>query len=306
MNYQEFLQYNQLEDSPWTQQEYQAKFGGANNLGMTSPTYGMGPGYSRLSTNTITGGEGYWPIGSGASHGGPGSHEAALRNTGIYSGGTPQLSAYEGATGRDLYQAPQITETDTGPFIPSYEETLLGPEAPFLGPSDSLAVAPNLPPPAASTSLLSAGPSGYASLDAAADTGVDYAGRGISEELAAEYAAEAAAEAGKDAWGGPATFAANQALNLIPTRDRKKKVTPFGDEGSVSGILKGAGKGALLGGTLTGGNPYAIAGGAALGVVGGSQGYFDSTSAPIINMTRIKRRGGGMQGGLLGGGSMYG
>ena len=270
MNYQEFLQYNQLEDSPWTQQEYQAKFGGANNLGMTSPTYGMGPGYSRLSTNTITGGEGYWPIGSGASHGGPGSHEAALRNTGIYSGGTPQLSAYEGATGRDLYQAPQ---------------------------------------------LLSAGPSGYASLDAMSGTGLDYAG-GISEELAAEYAAEAAAkaatEAGKDAWGGPATFAANQALNLIPTRDRKKKVTPFGDEGSVSGILKGTGKGALLGatigsyvapgaGTLVGG---LIGGGA--GLIGGSQGYFDSTSAPIINMSRIKRRGGGMQGGLLGGGSMYG
>jgi len=234
-----------------------------SNLGFSSPTYGMGPGYSRLSTNTITGGEGYWPIGSGASHGGPGSHEAALRNTGIYSGGTPQLSAYEGATGRDLYQAPQ---------------------------------------------LLSAGPSGYASLDAAADTGVDYAGQGISEELAAEYAAEA----GKDTWGGPATFAANQALNLIPTRDRKKKVTPFGDEGSVSGILKGTGKGALLGatigsyvapgpGTLIGG---LIGGGA--GLIGGSQGYFDSTSAPIMNMTRIKQRGGGMQGGLLGGGSMYG
>jgi len=163
--------------------------------------------------------------------------------------------------------------------------------------------------PASSAPLaLESGPSGYASLDAAADTGVDYAGQGISEELAAEYAAEA----GKDTWGGPATFAANQALNLIPTRDRKKKVTPFGDEGSVSGILKGTGKGALLGatigsyvapgpGTLIGG---LIGGGA--GLIGGSQGYFDSTSAPIMNMTRIKQRGGGMQGGLLGGGSMYG
>ena len=38
---------------------------------------------------------------------------------------------------------------------------------------------------------------------------------------------------------------------------------------------------------------------------GGSQGYFDSTSAPVINMSRIKR-GGGMRGGLLGGGAMYG
>ena len=46
-------------------------------------------------------------------------------------------------------------------------------------------------------------------------------------------------------------------------------------------------------------------GGGILGAIAGSQGYFDSTSAPIINMTRIKR-GGGMRGGLLGGGSMYG
>jgi hypothetical protein len=153
----------------------------------------------------------------------------------------------------------------------------------------------------------------------AASDASGYAKEGVSgmEEIAAEYAteeaaAEAAAEAGKDTWGGPATFAANQALNLIPTRDRKKKVTPFGDEGSVSGILKGTGKGALLGatigsyvapgpGTLIGG---LIGGGA--GLIGGSQGYFDSTSAPIMNMSRIKRRGGGMQGGLLGGGSMYG
>jgi len=153
----------------------------------------------------------------------------------------------------------------------------------------------------------------------AASDASGYAKEGVSgmEEIAAEYAteeaaAEAAAEAGKDTWGGPATFAANQALNLIPTRDRKKKVTPFGDEGSVSGILKGTGKGALLGttigsyvapgpGTLIGG---LIGGGA--GLIAGSQGYFDSTSAPIMNMSRIKRRGGGMQGGLLGGGSMYG
>tara|TARA_Y100000310_G_scaffold144658_1_gene143917 strand:+ start:1134 stop:2018 length:885 start_codon:yes stop_codon:yes gene_type:complete len=162
--------------------------------------------------------------------------------------------------------------------------------------------------PAASAPLaLEAGPSGYASLDAMSETTLPYPGEGISESLAADTATS-----GSSAWGGPATFAANQALNLIPTRDRKKKVTPFGDEGSVSGILKGTGKGALLGatigsyvapgaGTLVGG---LIGGGA--GLIGGSQGYFDSTSAPIINMSRIKRRGGGMQGGLLGGGSMYG
>ena len=79
----------------------------------------------------------------------------------------------------------------------------------------------------------------------------------------------------------------------------------------MSGILKGTGKGALTGatigsyfgpkGTLVGG----VVGGG-VGLIGGAQGYFDSTSAPIMNMSRIKRRGGGMQGGLLGGGSMYG
>ena len=100
------------------------------------------------------------------------------------------------------------------------------------------------------------------------------------------------------------------ALNMIPTRDRKKVSTPFGDEGSARGIIKRAGKGALTGatigsyfgpkGTLIGG----VVGGAA-GLIGGSQGYFDSTSAPIMNMTRIKRGGGGLQGGLLSGG-MYG
>ena len=51
---------------------------------------------------------------------------------------------------------------------------------------------------------------------------------------------------------------------------------------------------------------WGIAAGGAVGLVGGAQGYFDSTSAPTITMSRIKRRGGGMQGGLLGGGSMYG
>ena len=100
------------------------------------------------------------------------------------------------------------------------------------------------------------------------------------------------------------------ALNMINTRDRKKQSTPFGDEGSASGILKGAGKGALIGSQIdvaTGGSTLgtgALIGGT-LGAIGGAQGYFDSTSAPVINMSRIKR-GGGMRGGLLGGGAMYG
>jgi hypothetical protein len=147
---------------------------------------------------------------------------------------------------------------------------------------------------------LETGPSGYASVDPAA--GSMYGGEGVSEGLAAETAAES----GTSAWGGPQTFAANMAVNMIPTRDRDKVDTPIGDEGSQSGILKGGAKGALLGGTISGGNPYAIAGGAALGTLGGATGYFDSTSAPIVQISRIKQRGGGMPQGLLGGGSMYG
>lgn len=132
---------------------------------------------------------------------------------------------------------------------------------------------------------------------------------GGSEQALTSATAEAGLEAGADSatggFGGPEAFAANMALNMIPTRDRKKQSTAFGDEGSASGILKGAGKGALTGFTLSGGNPYGALAGGVVGAIGGTQGYFDSTSAPVINMSRIKRGGGGMRGGLLGGG-MYG
>jgi hypothetical protein len=131
-------------------------------------------------------------------------------------------------------------------------------------------------------------------------------GEGVSEGLAAETAAES----GTSAWGGPQTFAANMAVNMIPTRDRDKVDTPIGDEGSQSGILKGGAKGALLGGTIgssfgPAGTAWGAAIGGGLGVLGGAQGYFDSTSAPQIQIGRVKR-GGGMPQGLLGGGSMYG
>ena len=126
-----------------------------------------------------------------------------------------------------------------------------------------------------------------------------------------EAATESAATDSATGLSGPQAFAANMALNMIPTRDRKKVSTPFGDKGSASGILKGAGKGALTGATLGSvvpvvGTTAGAIGGGILGAIGGSQGYFDSTSAPVINMSRIKRGGGGMRGGLLGGGSMYG
>ena len=128
-----------------------------------------------------------------------------------------------------------------------------------------------------------------------------YTAEGLLASGGGSAAAEGAAEAGGSAWGGPATFAGNMALNMIPTKDKEKVDTPFGDEGSVSGIAKGMGKGALLGGTVTGGNPYAIAGGAVLGAIGGAGGYFDSTSPPQISISRI-RQGRGMP---TGGGLMY-
>jgi hypothetical protein len=123
----------------------------------------------------------------------------------------------------------------------------------------------------------------------------------------ATTAADTAAS-GTSAWGGPATFAGNMALNMIPTRDRNKVGTPLGDEGSISGILKGGGKGALLGATIGSavapgpGTGIGAAIGGGLGVIGGAQGYFDSTTPPQIQIGRIKRLGGRMPQGLLGGG----
>ena len=175
-------------------------------------------------------------------------------------------------------------------------------EAPFtdssLGPAGSLGL------PSASSSLaLEAGPSGYASLTASGvESALPYAAEGTAESLAADTAAS-----GSSAWGGPATFAGNMALNLIPTRDRDKVDTPLGDEGSMSGILKGGGKGALIGGTIGSavapgpGTAIGAVIGGTLGVAGGAQGYFDSTTPPQIQIGRIKRGGGRMPQGLLGG-----
>ena len=115
---------------------------------------------------------------------------------------------------------------------------------------------------------------------------------------------DTAAEAGSE-WGGPETFVANMALDMIPTQDRKKINLPWGDKGSASGAVKGAGKGALIGMTL--GGPVAAGVGAGVGTLAAGQGYFDSTSAPTMSVSRIKRGQGRMPvGGLLGmGGGMY-
>jgi hypothetical protein len=176
----------------------------------------------------------------------------------------------------------------------NYPDTVGPAGSPLLSypvPSSNL----GLPSASASAPLaLEAGPSGYASLDALAGTTLPYAGE---ESMAADTATS-----GSSAWGGPATYAGNMALNMIPTRDRNKINTPLGDEGSMSGILKGTGKGALTAATISGGNPYATVAGAVLGAYGGAQGYFDSTTPPQIQIGRIKRGGGRMPQGLLGGG----
>jgi hypothetical protein len=245
-------------------------------------------------------------------------------NNGVLEGGTPASFQGGGLTGGDTPVNPwdmQVGGTDKFPARPTAppEEFL---SHPFFEPGE-----PNI---SQGSGLLTKAPdfsdadlkalgmkTGLSTNEALAKAyPLDYAAGSeyAAESAQALEAAEAgvgAAEAGSSAWGGPATFAANQALNMIPTRDRDKKGTPLGDQGSVSGILKGTGKGALLGATIGSAFPVvgttagAVVGGAA-GLIGGAQGYFDSTSAPQMNMSRIKRRGGGMQGGLLGGGSFYG
>jgi len=208
-------------------------------------------------------------------------------------------------------------------------EPLVNPWEMQVGGTDNFPVRPSgieaAPFPYASSRILASTPKetlySAAELQAlgisGAETGLSAAEIAAQSEqalAAGEAGLEAieAAEAAGSGWGGPATFAASQALNLIPTRDRDKKVTPFGDEGSVSGILKGTGKGALFGATIGSafpvvGTTVGAVGGGVLGALGGAQGYFDSTSAPMLSMSRIRRGGGGgMQGGLLGGGSFYG
>ncbi len=100
-------------------------------------------------------------------------------------------------------------------------------------------------------------------------------------------------------------YGANVATDaLINTHDRKKVDTPFGNKGSQGGIVKGGVKGALLGAQLSGGNPYATAGGAVVGALAGTQGGFDTETPPSYQVVGVRRRGGG--GGLLAPKGMYG
>tara|TARA_R100001594_G_scaffold39318_1_gene70872 strand:- start:7501 stop:8355 length:855 start_codon:yes stop_codon:yes gene_type:complete len=131
---------------------------------------------------------------------------------------------------------------------------------------------------------------------------VDLASQSASEQAVAESIAKSGTEsAGASSLTGPQAFFANMALEAIPTKDRNKVNTPFGDEGSVPGILKGAGKGALLGATIGSAVPVvgtgagAIAGGV-IGGLAGTQGTFDSTSPrQVIAMSTRRPRGGLLQ-----------
>jgi len=111
--------------------------------------------------------------------------------------------------------------------------------------------------------------------------------------------AEAGAEAGTSLWQGPAPALANMALSAIPTRDKEKVDTPIGDQGSTSGMLKGAGKGALTGATIGSqiapgvGTAVGAGIGGVAGLLGGGQGYFDTTSPPTITQVGLLRGRGG-------------
>ena len=188
----------------------------------------------------------------------------------------------ESLLGDYISQANPPTINQPVPLNPFYvESTYKGPSEGLLGPTGAIGPQDSF--------AVSADPNLY----------------GGSEAALAQAATDTAAADSATGLSGPQAFAANMALNMIPTRDRNKVNTPLGDEGSYSGITKGAGKGALTAATLSGGNPYATVAGGVLGAYGGAQGYFDSTTPPSIQIARIKR-GGGMPQGLLGGGTMYG
>jgi len=347
MNYQEFLQRFQYQDSPNAQQEFQAKFGGSENLGlgpqielqergvhgrlMSNPREVLYSTEGQEGSNFLVATDRYhneFPL-SGAleNYEEPRWEDAEMlnqSNTGVLQGGGAPPFQGGGLTGEGELVNPwemQVGGTDNFPIRPSGIEAAPFPYASssfFEGSPSSGTEGQYINSSGLLASTSEAPVYDDATLKALGiGSGAD-AGSSATEIADSVTAAEEgllaieAAEAAESGWGGPATFAANQALNLIPTRDREKKSTPFGDEGSMSGILKGTGKGALFGATIGSafpvvGTTVGAVGGGVLGALGGAQGYFDSTSAPMMYMSRIRRGGGGgMQGGLLGGGSMYG
>tara|TARA_R100000808_G_scaffold159_1_gene1112 strand:- start:92 stop:925 length:834 start_codon:yes stop_codon:yes gene_type:complete len=274
MTYDDFLTDFQFEDSPETRQAFEQMFNlksGVDHVPLKN--FGFSPGPVELADRGV--------------HGRLMSDNKVLYDT-TDQEGRNFLTATDRFYNRDNWN--QSDSLGTDPVSPKFLST-------FPGRMSGTELASSYPPPVS----VPTGSSGLLSLDAAAGTSLPYSGEGVSESLAAETAADSAT----GGLGGPEAYAANMALNMIPTRDRKKQSTPFGDEGSASGILKGAGKGALTGATLGSvipgvGTTAGAIGGGILGAIGGAQGYFDSTSPPTINYSRV-RQGGGMRGGLLGG-----
>ena len=207
-------------------------------------------------------------------------------------------SARVSAGGQMISPTPSVRgiETGTGGYIPTDQSiNTLGADPNYGQFYNSMRNTYNV---ANSTkNLPPVGSSGYFSADALAQ---ESAKKAVAQSIA-ESGTEAGAEAGLAGagfWQGPAPALANMALSAIPTRDREKVDTPFGSQGSKSGMLKGAGKGALLGATVGSAVPVvgtgvgAIAGGVA-GLLGGAQGYFDTTSPPTITQIGLLRGRGG-------------
>ena len=280
MSYSEFLQMLGVGDSPMTQQLYQSTLQGNSPYQM--PVSAMSG--SALETGNL------------GFDGGQAITQDQFYNQGGVAGYPIASGAGADPEGFELASQPFYAEND--PELYSAIPYQSQPATPVFNPGADPAAMQQASSQAALQNAQSAAL--YSGTDAAAMSG--------PEMMTAEAGAQGAAEAGGSSFGGPATLAGNMALNMIPTRDQEKVDTPFGDEGSKAGMLKGAGKGALMGATIGSAIPGVGTGvgaavGGTLGLLGGARGYFDSTSAPIMQVSRIKQNRG-----LLGGGgaNLYG
>ena len=274
MTYDDFLTDFQFEDSPETRQAFEQTFNlksGVDHVPLKN--FGFSPGPVELADRGV--------------HGRLMSDNKVLYDT-TDQEGRNFLTATDRFYNRDNWNEPKVYPGFTGgsgyaldhsvsPHPSAFTPGLITP-----GPLDSTV----LQSPEGylnRNSLLASrnitGPTGaFGPSDATALTADPSMYGGDSAIL--EAATESAATDSATGLSGPQAFAANMALNMIPTRDRKKVNTAFGDEGSASGILKGAGKGALIGSQIdvaTGGSTLgtgALIGGT-LGAIGGAQGYFD-------------------------------
>ena len=234
-------------------------------------------------------------------------------NLGI--GGPTMRSAYpvasdpSGATGRDLstpYKFPlQHTPTDRAvmpeayPYIMKHQDPSSVPSSFVSGTGADLSSALPASSRAVGTSGSFTSGAGEVFANQQAKEAVAKSIVESGAEAGADGAGFLASLGGKDLWQGPAPALANMALSAIPTRDREKVDTPIGDQGSTSGMLKGAGKGALTGATIGSqiapgvGTAWGAGIGGVVGLLGGAQGYFDTTSPPTITRMGLLRGRGG-------------